>query len=317
MRILIANKYYFMKGGAERYLFNVKAILEAHGHTVVPFAIRFARNDPTPYARYFLDPPTDETAVQLEQFRLQARHLPRMVLTALYSPQAKARIREAIRRERIDLVYMLNISNYISPSIVDGAHAERVPVAHGLVDYHLLCPNAAFSRPGKDRCFDCFPGKYWHGIAHRCVGGSLGASAVRGLSMFFHDAVRLYHRVDAFVCLTPFMRTMLARRGFGPTKLHVALTPIDCSGFEVGDKDNGTFIYIGRISHEKGVDVLVQAAKSMKSRNSRILIIGETSGRYARACIKQRPGAQEPASSSSARGTAMRSWRCCAGAAPR
>jgi glycosyltransferase involved in cell wall biosynthesis len=285
VRILIANKYYFMKGGAERLLFNTKAVLEAHGHEVVPFSIRFARNEPTPYARYFVDPPAGEGAVQLEQFRLRAPDLPRAVLSAFYSAQARRRIREAIRREGVDLVYMLNISNYVSASIVDGAHAEGVPVVHGLVDYHLVCPNATFNRAGKDRCLDCFPGKYWHGVVHRCVGRSLAASAMRAAVMFFDDATRIYHRVDAFVCLTPFMREVLARRGFERSKLHVALTPIDCAGFELGAHDDGTFLYVGRISREKGIDVLVEAAKLMRSWNSRVLVVGETSGRHARDCI--------------------------------
>ena len=285
MRILIANKYYFLKGGAERYLFNVKALLESHGHTVVPFAIRFARNEPTPYACHFIEPPAGENAVQLEQFRLRPTMLSRMVLTAFYSPHAKARLREAIRREQIDLVYMLNISNYISPSIVDGAHAESVPVVHRLSDFTMVCPSAIFNRPGKDRCLDCFPGKYWHGIAHRCVGGSLGASIVRCTSMFFHDAIRVYHRVEGFVCSTPFMREMLARRGFEPAKLHIVPTPIDAGSHAVGENDDGSFLYAGRISREKGVDLLVEAAGLMRSRGARIFIAGDTASPYAQRCM--------------------------------
>jgi glycosyltransferase involved in cell wall biosynthesis len=291
MRILIANKYYFMRGGAERLLFNTQAILEAHGHTVVPFAIRFARNEATPAARYFVEPPAGENALELEQFRIGPRTLPRLMLTALYSPQAKTRIREAIRRERIDLVYMLNISNYISPSIVDGAHREGVPAVQGVVDYNLVCPNATFNRPAKDRCLDCFPGRYWHGVAHRCVGGSFGASAMRAAVMFFDDAIRVFHRVDAFVCLTPFMREVLARRGFDAARLHVALTPIEAARYDVGADDDGTFLYVGRLSREKGVDVLVRAASLMRSKQSRIVVIGELDSDYAARCVAQARGA--------------------------
>jgi glycosyltransferase involved in cell wall biosynthesis len=286
MRVLIANKYYFMRGGAERLLFNTKAILEAHGHTVMPFAIRFARSEPTPAARFFVDPPAGEREIELEQFRIKTHHVPRMVARALYSTQAKARIRQVIRAERIDLVYALNISNYISPSIVDGAHAEGVPVVHGLVDYHLVCPNATFNRPRKDRCLDCFPGKYWHGVVHRCVGHSLPASLMRAAVMFFDDLTRVYHRVDAFACLTPFMRDVLAARGFEREKLHVTLTPIDFAPIEVSGDDDGTFLYVGRISREKGIDILVEAAKRMRSANSRVIVIGEIDGRYAERCVE-------------------------------
>ena len=286
MRILIANKYYFMKGGAERYLFNVKALLESHGHVVVPFGIRFARIEPTPYARYFVEPPAGEHAEELEQFRLRPTVVPRMVLTAFYSPHAKARLREVIRRERIDLVYMLNISNYISPSIIDGARAEGIPVMHRLSDFTMVCPSAIFNRRRKNRCFDCLPGKYWHGIIHRCVGGSLGASVVRCASMFFHDAIRIYHRADGFVCSTSFMREILVRRGFKPERAHVIPTPIDASRIEVSSEDDGTFLCASRISREKGIDTLVEAAKRMRSKGQRIIIAGEVEGQYAVECMR-------------------------------
>jgi glycosyltransferase involved in cell wall biosynthesis len=287
MRILIASKYYFLKGGVERYMFNLKAILESHGHTVIPFAIRFKRNEPTPYERYFIDPPAGAEAVGLEQFRVSFRGLARMVVRAFYSPQARTRLRMAIQREKVDLVYMLNISNYMSPSMIDAAHAEGVPAVHRLSDFHLLCPNALFTRPGKDRCMDCFPGKYWHGVAHRCVGGSLGASVVRGAAMFFHDVSRIYHRVDSFVCTNPFMRDMLARRGFDRRKLHVVFTPIDASRLVVEEHDDDSFLYFGRISPEKGIDVLIEAANRMRCKNCRVLIVGEMCGQYAEQCVEQ------------------------------
>ncbi len=287
MRVLFVNKYYFMKGGAERLLFNLKGILEAHDHTVVPLSLRFARNQPTPYAHYFMEPPAGEDAVQFEQFRLRPAIVPRMILAAFYWPEAKARLREVIRRERIDLVCMMNVSNYISPSIVDGAHLEGVPVVHVIVDYHLVCPNAKLNRPGKDRCLDCLPGKYWHGIAHRCVGGSLGASAIRAAAMFFQDAIRVYHRVDSFACLTPFMRELLSKRGFPRDRLHVLPTPIDASQVEVGAEDDGSFLFFGRISPEKGVDLIPRAAQLMKSTNNRLLILGDTSSPYAKECMAQ------------------------------
>ncbi|MBN1916910.1 MAG: glycosyltransferase family 4 protein [Verrucomicrobia bacterium] len=287
MRILIVTKYYFVKGGPERYLFNLTPVLESHGHTVVPLALRFDRNRPSPYTHYFLDPPAGAQATGLEQFRIGLKDVARMVVRAFYWPQARGRVREVIRREKIDLVYMLNISNYISPSIIDGAHAEGVPAVHRVNDFHLVCPNALLMRSSKDRCMDCFPGKYWHGIAHRCVGGSLGASAVRSASMFFHDLSHIYRRVDSFVCTNPFMRDVLARRGFDQRTLHMALTPIDASSIPVGEHDDGSLVYFGRLSREKGVDLLVEAASQMRNTSCRVFIVGEVSGEYAQRCVAQ------------------------------
>jgi len=54
MKVLAANKYYFVKGGAERYLFELNRILEARGHTVVPFAMQHEQNETTEFERYFV-----------------------------------------------------------------------------------------------------------------------------------------------------------------------------------------------------------------------------------------------------------------------
>ncbi len=54
MKVLAANKYYFVKGGAERYFFELNRILEARGHTVVPFAMQHEQNEPTEFAERFV-----------------------------------------------------------------------------------------------------------------------------------------------------------------------------------------------------------------------------------------------------------------------
>jgi glycosyltransferase involved in cell wall biosynthesis len=109
---------------------------------------------------------------------------------------------------------------------------------------------------------------------------------MRAVAMLLDDVTRVYHRVDALACLTPFMRDLLAARGFERDKLHVTLTPIDFSRVEVSGDDDGTFLYVGRLSREKGIDVLVEAAKRMKSAGSRVIIIGEIDGRYAERCVE-------------------------------
>ena len=41
MRILIVNYRYFISGGPEKYMFNIKKMLEDNGHEVIPFSINY------------------------------------------------------------------------------------------------------------------------------------------------------------------------------------------------------------------------------------------------------------------------------------
>ena len=56
MRILLVNYRYFISGGPEKYMFNIKAMLEQHGHEVIPFSVHSNKNVETEYARYFVEP---------------------------------------------------------------------------------------------------------------------------------------------------------------------------------------------------------------------------------------------------------------------
>ena len=56
MRILLVNYRYFISGGPEKYMFNIKKILEENGHEVIPFSIHSNKNVETEYSKYFVEP---------------------------------------------------------------------------------------------------------------------------------------------------------------------------------------------------------------------------------------------------------------------
>lgn len=56
MRILIVNYRYFISGGPEKYMFNIKKMLEDNGHEVIPFSIHSNKNVETEYSKYFVEP---------------------------------------------------------------------------------------------------------------------------------------------------------------------------------------------------------------------------------------------------------------------
>ena len=56
MKIVLVNYRYFFAGGPERYLFNIKQLLEDAGHEIIPFSVKHKQNVATPYEKYFLSP---------------------------------------------------------------------------------------------------------------------------------------------------------------------------------------------------------------------------------------------------------------------
>jgi len=55
MRILLVNKFHYIKGGSETYYFSLKELLEEHGHEVIEFSMKDPRNLPSGYSKYFVE----------------------------------------------------------------------------------------------------------------------------------------------------------------------------------------------------------------------------------------------------------------------
>src|SRR4030095_12108 len=84
-RLLLGNKFWYAKGGVETYLFELIEELPARGYDVIPFAMRHARNLPSPYSAYSVD-----------EFDYHAAHSwpdkARMAVRMLYSRHAAAKL---------------------------------------------------------------------------------------------------------------------------------------------------------------------------------------------------------------------------------
>jgi glycosyltransferase involved in cell wall biosynthesis len=263
MRVIICNKYYFETGGPERYFFGLTDLLERAGQEVIPFSVRATRNRPTPYAKYFVSPPVPEDAYdyRLTQQPISVGAKVRMARSAIYSREAYDNLRLLIRDTEPDLVYVLNYSTYLSPSIIDAAHDEHVPVVVRLSDYSMICANNNFFR-NDHVCTECLDHGKYRGITHRCNGGSLSASMARVGAMYVHDARQIYQRVNAFVAPSRFLQAKIAASGIPAERIHHIPTFVDVSRFRPrpqSEPPGDYMLYFGRIAPEKGLSVLLEA----------------------------------------------------------
>ena len=85
MKILQINKFYYLRGGAERYFFDLMKLLESSGHKAVPFSMNDSRNEMTPYQKYFID------KVELDKFSV------RNIIKFFYNYDAFRRLKKAIK----------------------------------------------------------------------------------------------------------------------------------------------------------------------------------------------------------------------------
>lgn len=300
MRIVFCNKYFFINGGTEKYLSNVMNYLSLRGHTTIPFSVRYAGTWPSPYQDYFMAPPGDPEQAHLGNIRFSPANILRFLDRSTYSFEARIKLSRLLKAVHgADIAYVLNIYNYMSPSIFHTFKRHHIPVVMQIGDYNLLCPSYSLLRNGKP-CTLCVRGDYYHGLQYRCVKNNLAASAVRVAAMYIQRLLRLYDLVDAFVVPCEFMKDKLIEGGFAKHKTHLLPYPVERrqgirkregsrekEGRREGEIKGAESIHVlqypvertiapdkswhkknyivsfGRISYEKGLDTLIVAFQKL------------------------------------------------------
>lgn len=270
MRILLVNYRYFISGGPEKYMFNIKKMLEENGHEVIPFSIHSNKNVETEYSKYFVEPIGSRDATYFEECKKTPKVIMQMLSRSCYSLEVKKAIQKEIIDVKPDLVYIIHFVNKLSPSVIKGAKELGVPVVLRLSDYFLLCPRFDFLCDRKI-CEDCLTKGYFACLRKKCVKGSLSASLIRVLSMKLHDMMHIYDYVDAFITPSEFLKTKLIANGFHKDKI-TCIPTFTLSRTTIDEPIVGDYgLYFGRITEEKGVETVVRAYEKLPDKKVKIM----------------------------------------------
>jgi glycosyltransferase involved in cell wall biosynthesis len=265
VRILLVNKYNYLRSGTERYLFNLKRLLEAKGHVVAVFAMQHPRNQPATYDRLFV-PYVDYRDLSIAG-RLSA------ALRVVWYPQAARRMVQVLDEFQPDIVHLLNIYHQLSPSVLAPISRRGIPIAHTLNDYKLVCPNYLLYTQGAP-CARCRNGNYFQAVRYRCLHDSRAWSLLAAVEMTLHKAWQIYERhVRTFIAPSAFAKATVEEFGVPVGQLlHIPyfLFPKD---YAFSDVDGEYLVYIGRLSHEKGLTTLIRAMRQVP--HAKLLIVGE------------------------------------------
>ena len=271
MRILLVNYRYFISGGPEKYMFNIKKMLEDNGHEVIPFSIHSNKNVQTKYSKYFVEPIGGRDVTYFDEVKKTPKSVWQMLTRSIYSVEVEKAIKKEIRDTQPDLVYIIHFVNKLSPSVITGAKKMGLPVVLRLSDYFLLCPRFDFMYQ-KRICEDCLTKGNRSCIKKRCVKESLFASVVRVFSMKFHNFIHVYQDVDAFITPSEFLKKKLVTNGFDASKI-TCIPTFTTSKSEIGKLQVGDYgLYFGRITEEKGVETVIKAYEKLPDHKVKIMV---------------------------------------------
>ena len=251
MKILLSNKFYYRRGGDCIYMLNLEQLLKVHGHDVAVFAMDYPENIETSWKKYF---PSNMSKL--------------MAFTRPFgSHEVKTKFNRLLDDFKPDVVHLNNIHTQLSPVIAELAHKRGIKVVWTLHDYKLLCPRYDCLRGGKDICEACFGGDKTPCKVNKCMKGSTLASLIGYKEAVMWNRERLEACTDMFVCPSRFMAEKMVQGGFDNSKMKVLCNFIDVEKCRKDsyEKDD-YYCYVGRLSHEKGVGTLIEAASRLPYR---------------------------------------------------
>jgi glycosyltransferase involved in cell wall biosynthesis len=257
--VLVVHNRYRQWGGEDAVFDSETELLEAHGHRVERLIVD---NDAIP------DRPSPA-----QRIRLAAR--------TVWSARAAEAIARRARAVDASVVHIHNFLPLLSPAIHGAARATGAAVVQTLHNYRLICPAATLFRDGAP-CQDCVGRRVaMPAVVHACYRDSRAQTAVVTAMLAVHRGRGTWDRdVDAFIPLTDFGRDQFIAGGLPPDRLIVKPNFVADRHGDTSDGSperrnrEGPFLFVGRLSPEKGVETLLAAWQHVGGGRS-LRIVGD------------------------------------------
>jgi glycosyltransferase involved in cell wall biosynthesis len=210
------------------------------------------KNEPSEYADYFVSQVDYETPGLGNKLS--------SALKVLYSVEARRKIDSLLDVFTPDVAHLHVFQHQISPSILGPLKKRGIPVVNTLHDLKPICPTYHCYLDGAV-CEACSGRRFYHCTLKKCTKGSLSKSVVNTVEMYLHHRLGYYKQIDHYIAVSRFYRELMIREGFSADRLSHVPNFVDISAFPLSEVDDGYVLYFGRLSDEKGVDLLVDCAR--------------------------------------------------------
>lgn len=266
MKVLLVNKFHYRKGGSETYYFTLADALRRCGHDVVFFAMQDAeKNLPSAQEEFFVSNASVNGSIKSKL---------NMILHLTYSREAYTKMKKLLQMEQPDLVVLNLVHKQITLSIIDAIkeYDPKLPIFWTMHDLVAVCPAYTMLDGSGNTCEKCLGGDYSHCVKNKCVKGSTLMSILSKHEAEYIRKRKWYDQVDLFISPSEFYRGKLVEGKITRSPIVTMRNPLPMDTvFELSTKNDGYILYFGRLSPEKGVITLIEAAKQC---GCHLLIVG-------------------------------------------
>lgn len=255
MNLLNINNYHYRRGGSDVVYLEHAALLGEQGWSNGFFSMNHPKNFDTPWSKYFIDEMEFGHAYSIGEKLAMATKV-------IYSLEAQRKLKRLLQDFPADIAHLHCIYHHLSPSIISTLKDAGVPAVMTAHDLKIACP-AYKMLNDTGVCEKCKGGNLLNVVKHRCVRGSLAASAIVMVESTVHHMLNTYQgKLDKVVVPSRFFMEKFIEWGWSRDKFAYIPNYVDSSRFEPAYEVGNYFLYFGRLAPEKGIATLMQAAKA-------------------------------------------------------
>lgn len=187
---------------------------------------------------------------------------------------------------KFDLWLVHNVLPGLSPSVYQAGSSLRVPIVHYLHNYRLGCTNGFFLNHGSP-CERCLGGNFWPAFQTACWRNSRLVSGFMGLILRKIRRGGLFTKTAAWIAISEAQKQKHVAMGIPADRIHVIHHFYDHQEPAPAPCPDGDFLFLGRLSREKGADWLLRAWAKLDQRGRRLVIAGTGP---EESCLRQLAG---------------------------
>jgi glycosyltransferase involved in cell wall biosynthesis len=249
LRILQIHNRYRQLGGEDGVVASEAELLRRNGHEVI---------------EHFVSNPNGGASAAAS------------LAMAPWNPMSARTIRRVVLDVAPDVAHVHNTWFTLSPSVIAALHRSNVPIVMTLHNYRMVCVNALVFRDGHP-CTDCVGRSPLPGVRHRCYRQSALQSAVAAATLSFNRARGTWvNSVDRFIAPSRGLRDTLVAGGLPADRFIVRPHAVADAGPRTRPpSSSNTVLCVGRVSDEKGVDVLLDAWARARPTGLELVVVGD------------------------------------------
>lgn len=265
MKILLINKFHYMRGGSETYYFAQADALKAKGHEVVCFAMRDDRNLPCAQSEYFVPNVDYNNSAGLKSKINAGKNF-------FYSKIAAEKMEKLIEEEHPDVAHIGLLHRQITFSVVEVLKKHNIPVVMTMHDLIFACPNYTMLSNGTV-CEKCLSGSVINCIKNRCVKESISKSALAAMEKRYLLYKKYYDLIDLYITECDFYRELFKKANVTTSRIVTKTNFLPISQkYEFNPDYRDYVLYFGRFSQEKGIKTLLKAHKESGCKRHMIIV---------------------------------------------